>query len=251
MSVLALDLGGTTVKAALVDKDGTLLAEHRVPSGERAGLATWRQAALHAATSLLAGAAEPPVAMGLSVPGAVDPQTCTLLDLVDRLPEGNGLDLRRCFVDLGLPTWADCDSRAGLRAERRWGLARGVDNVALLTIGTGLGGAVLCAGRPPGSDPVLAGVQIGHFTIDVTGTRCVCGNRGCGETLVSGPALVRRARQLGLDAADAAAVFACDAVADRAAMAAVEEFIDALAAIVVTVIHAYQPDLVVLAGGVL
>jgi glucokinase len=251
--VLGLDLGGTEVKAALVEETGNVLVQRRAASGERGGVASWRDTALAAARSVRA-ATPPggePAALGLSVPGAVDPARAVLVDLVDRLRSGGEIDLALAFSALGLPVLADNDARAALAAERRWGVARGADDVVMLTIGTGLGGAALVGGTAPGADPVLAGNQLGHLSIDLDGDRCVCGNRGCAELLASASGLVALAARAGLEAADAKAVLAADEAGDERARAAVDRFLVALAAAVVNAVHAYQPALVVLGGGVM
>lgn len=250
--VLAVDCGGTEIKAGIVCRDGLVRAPHRLASREREGLTAWAAAVMTAARRSLADWTGPaPVRLGLSVPGAVDPATATLVDLVTRLPEGKQAPLAQLFAPLGLPVAADNDARAALLAERRWGAARGVDNLVLMTVGTGLGGAALVDGRAPGGDPLLAGSQIGHLSIDLDGELCVCGNVGCAERRASGPGLVRLAAARGLGAEDAAAVFAAFRDGVPAAARAVEDFTDALAAAVVNAIHAYQPEVVVLGGGVL
>lgn len=249
--VLAVDCGGTEVKAGIVSAAGLVAAERRLASGEGEGLTAW-SAAINAAAgqSLAAWSGEPPARLGLSIPGAVDPVEVTLVDLVARLPEAKRTPLAELFAPLGLPVLADNDARAALLAERRWGVGRGIDDLVMLTVGTGLGGAALVAGSAPGGDPLLAGAQLGHLTIDLQGDPCVCGNRGCAERRASGPGLVRLAREQGLSLPDAAAVFEADGKGVPGATAAVEEFTAALAAAVVNAIHAYQPALVVLGGGV-
>lgn len=247
--VLALDLGGSFVKAGLVAPSGTVVAERRLPSGESGGLASWRTAAL-AALHDLPRHGDAPVALGISLPGAVDAARGVLVDLVDRLPAGAGLGVASLFDEFGLPVFIDNDAKAALRAERRWGGAQSAEDVVLLTIGTGLGSAALVGGRPPGADPVLGGNQLGHLTVDLDGARCVCGNRGCAELTVSAGGLVAAGRRAGITASDAAAIFAADAQGDIRARRVVERFIEGLAATVVNAVHAYQPALVVLAGGV-
>lgn len=250
--VLALDLGGTQLKAAVVDADGSVSDERRCPAREHGGVEQWSAAALELAGQVAAAwPGTPAAALGLSVPGAVDPQACTLVDLVDRLPSDEPVALDRVFSPLGLPVFADNDARAALAAERRWGLARDVGSVVIFTVGTGLGGAALVDGRPPSGDRLLAGIQLGHLSVDLSGPRCVCGNRGCVELWASGPGIVRLAAEEGLAATDVAAVLAAADSKDPAAARALERFCLALAVGVVNAIHAYQPDLVVLAGGVL
>jgi glucokinase len=248
-AVLALDLGGTVLKAGVVDEHGTTLIHRSAPAGEAKGVAGWLAAVHEIAAGVLADSAVQPVATGVSVPGAVDASSGRLLDLVARLDVGeDGVDLGAALVELGLPVFADNDARAALAAERRWGVARGSDHVAMLTLGTGVGGAVVIDGAPPGTD-VLAGNQIGHFTIDLHGEPCVCGNRGCADTLASATGLLRLAAQRGRSYSDGAAVFAAAARGDDTARGAVEQFTAALTALVVTVIHAYQSEIVVIGGG--
>lgn len=254
MSWLGLDLGGTLVKAGVVDHTGRILSQATVPSAEAAGTDAWTQAGLEAARTAVAAlpvGTEPPRAVGLAVPGAVDPRRAVLVDLVARLDAGNGIDLKAAFADLALPVVADNDARAALVGERRWGAAAGIDDVVLITLGTGMGGAALVDGVAPGADRVLAGNQIGHFTVDLDGALCVCGNRGCAETIASARGLVRLATEAGLDAPDAAAVFNAALAGDDLAQGLVDRFTAALTAAIVTAIHAYQPDLVLLAGGMM
>lgn len=251
-AVFAVDLGGTHIKAAVVTADGTVEDELRSPAREHGGVEAWSAAAVETARQALAAHSGPvPAALGLSVPGAVDTRACTLVDLVARLPSDQPVALDRMFAPLGLSAFADNDARAALAAERRWGLAQGVDSVVVFTVGTGLGGAAVIDGRPPSGDRLLAGIQLGHLSIDPSGPRCVCGNVGCVELWASGPGIVRMAAEEGLPGTDVTGVLAAAGSGDPAATRVLDRFNVALATAVVNAIHAYQPDLVVLAGGVL
>jgi glucokinase len=249
-AVLALDLGGTVLKAGVVDESGTVLSTTTRPSCEERGVEAWVASALEAAAEAIERSPVEPVALGLSVPGAVDVGARRLVDLVDRLPS-DGIDLAAAFAPLGLPVAADNDAKAALAAELRWGGLRDVGNLVVLTIGTGIGSAALIGGSEPGGDPVLAGNQLGHVTLELDGKRCICGNFGCAETVASATAMVDSARAVGLDVGDAAGVFAARDAGDPEAGKVITRFVRALAATVVNAIHAYQPDAVVLTGGVM
>ena len=248
---LGLELGGTMVRAGIVDDTGKVLARAAAPSREKDGPGPWLEAGLGAARLVLEQRHRDdpePGAIGLAVPGAVDSERTLLVDLVARLDAGAGIDLAEGFSLLGLPVAADNDARAALAGEMRWGAARDVDNVVLITLDTGMGGAVLVNGLSPGGERILAGNQIGHFTVDLDGPPCVCGNRGCAETSASATGLLRLGFERGVSASDALGVFEAEIGGDMAAHDAVNRFIDALTATIVTAIHAYQPDLVLLAG---
>jgi glucokinase len=239
-AVLALDLGGTSFKAATVTDDGIVSGYRTAPSAESAGLEGWLDAALALARD---GFDAPVTAIGLSVPGAIDPRSGTLLGIGARLDAGDGVSLPEAFAEFELPVFADNDARAALAAERRFGAAKGCDDAVMLTLGTGLGGAVVIRGDAAGGEAVMAGSQIGHFTIAVDGPPCTCGNRGCAEVFASATGLRRLAAVAGVDITEARDAFAIPAVVDT--------FTEALAATIVTAIHAYQPEIVVLGGGLM
>lgn len=242
VAVLALDLGGTSFKAAVVDDDGAVTGYRTAPSAESAGVEAWLDTATELARSTLLDRTVG--AVGLSVPGDVDSGSGTLVGIGDRLDVGAGIALPQAFGEFGVPVFAGNDAGAALAAERRFGAAQGADNVVMFTLGTGLGGAAVVDGRP-------AGDQIGHFTVEIDGAPCVCGNRGCADTLVSATGIARLSREAGLDAPDVAAVFGAARDGNGRACQVVDQFTNALAAVIVTAIHAYQPDLVVLAGGLM
>jgi glucokinase len=249
-SVLGIDLGGTEFKAGVVTEAGKVIAEARVPSAEKEGASSWVAAGIAAARKVLGSTDVVPAALGLSIPGAVDPEKSVLIDLVARMPDGAGLQLKEAFAELGLPVAADNDARAALAAELRWGAAVGRNDVVLITVGTGLGGAALVRGMAPGGDPVLAGNQLGHLTIQLGGAKCVCGNTGCAETVASSVGIARMADEAGLVEAEPRRLFAMEATDDRAA-SVIAKFLEGLGATVVNAIHAYQPELVLLGGGIM
>jgi glucokinase len=247
---LGIDLGGTTVKAGVVGSDGSIMSWVTRPSGERHGPKAWAETGIEAAAETLDRTDARPAAIGISVPGAVDVRRAVLLDMAARLP-GTEVDLAALFAVLGLPVRADNDANAALAAERRWGGHGSAENLVLLTIGTGIGSAVVVGGAPLGSGRPLAGNLAGHLTIEPDGAPCICGNRGCGETVASASALIAAARNRGVEVADAAEVFDAESGGNEDAAEVVRRFLDGLATIVVNAIHAYRPEVVVLAGGVM
>ena len=97
-------------------------------------------------------------------------------------------------TEFGVPVRCVNDGAAATLAEWRFGAARGLDDVVGITLGTGVGSGVVVGGRPFETSNLGNGVSVGHFTIQTGGRLCLCGNRGCAETLVSANAVVGRLR---------------------------------------------------------
>ncbi|MEZ4596006.1 MAG: ROK family protein [Chloroflexota bacterium] len=145
----------------------------------------------------------------------------------------------------------------------RFGAARGRQDVVGLTIGTGVGAGVVVGGRLLVSRHLGAGISFGHATIEVGGRTCLCGSVGCVETRVAATAIVGRLRDYVARKvpSSVATRFEQDPVpsrsrrssrvrdGDRVALEVMAEFRRDLGATIVTAIHAYDPELVVLAGG--
>ncbi len=130
-------------------------------------------------------------ALGLGVPGLVNPQTGRVVISSD-IPSVVREDLRASLAQAtGLPIALDNDANAGALGEYVAGAGRGSRNMFYVTIGTGIGGALILDGRLWRGASGFAG-EFGHITIDPEGVECACGNVGCLETVASAPNIVRR-----------------------------------------------------------
>jgi len=177
---IGIDIGGTHIRAACVARDGRILARAAAPSSPDAH--TVRATCL----ALVAQVRSPSVqAIGIGVPGQVHVASRKVLSggYVDlsTLPFAESIE-----TATGLPVSIDNDATMALLGEAACGAARGRTNVVMLTIGTGIGGAILNGGT------VLRGRgaagQLGHLTVDPQGRPCVCGRTGCVETVwAAGP----------------------------------------------------------------
>ncbi len=193
--VVGADIGGTKTAILVVDADGTVLARSIAPTAVGApDQAADSIASLVAAVLEEANVgADDVAALGVGVPGRVDPERghVTLavnLDWHD-LPLGPRLEAR-----LGIPTVLENDVRAAALGIHRRRLFGEVESLALLAIGTGISAGVVLQGTLHRGALGLAG-EIGHAIIEPEGTRCACGNRGCFEAVAAGPAIVARTRQ--------------------------------------------------------
>jgi glucokinase len=186
--VLGLDLGGTKC-LGLAMADGQVLAEHRRPTpttgAEVVGVIA------DVAEALIAQVGEP-AAVGVGAPGLVD--RGGVLRAAPNLPGGEELAVGPLVAArLGRPVVVDNDATCAAWGERVAGAARGIDDVVVVTLGTGIGGGIIVGGRLMRGANGFAG-EIGHMVVDPDGPPCPCGHRGCWERFASGTGLGRLAR---------------------------------------------------------
>lgn len=237
---VAVDVGGTEMKCALVGRDGVPRHRERHPTAGRPDL-------VGAILDVLRGLAEraratgyTPVAAGLVVPGIVDEARGVAVKAAN-VPLRD-VPLRDLAADrLGLPAALGHDVRAGALAEARLGAARGADNVLFVPVGTGVAAAYVRAGT------VLTGGgaagELGHVVVRPGGPVCGCGARGCLEAVASAAAIARRA---GTPAPD---VVARAAAGDERAAAVWRDAVEALADGLAAAQALLDPDVVVVGGG--
>ncbi len=249
--VIALDVGGTGMKCALVRPDGTVHHAERHPTPAARGPEAVTAAILDVAAGL-AGKARAdgldPVAAGVAVPGVVDEENgvavwssnvgfrdVPLRDLVS--------------AHLGVPAALGHDVRVGGVAEARLGAGRGRRHVLFVAIGTGIAAAHVVDGRAFAGAHGAAG-EVGHVIVRPGGPPCGCGARGCLEAVASASAIGRRYAGLsGITDAAAFDVAARAAAAEPLATAVWTEAVEALADGLLTAQALYDAGIVVLGGG--
>ncbi|MCU1377485.1 MAG: glk [Acidimicrobiales bacterium] len=191
MRSIGLDVGGTKVLGVVVDVSGTVLDEHRVLTPSTDGVLL--VAAMAEVVTVLHDRHGEVATVGAGVAGLITRDGMARfspnLSGVVELPVAALLS-----EAVGLPVALDNDATCALRAEHRRGAARGVDDVALVALGTGVGGAFILDGELRRGASGFAG-EIGHMVVDVGGVPCVCGRRGCWERYASGTGLGRMGRE--------------------------------------------------------
>ncbi|MGW7332190.1 ROK family protein [Streptomyces sp. NPDC054840] len=251
--VIALDVGGTGMKAALVADDGTLLHEARRATGRERGPDAVVETIQDFAADLLETGRErfgrPASAAGVAVPGIVDAENGIAVYAANL--GWRDVPMRALLGDRlgGIPVALGHDVRTGGLAEGRIGAGRGADRFLFVPLGTGIAGAIGIAGRIEAGAHGYAG-EIGHIVVRPGGPACGCGQRGCLETLASAAAVSRAwAAASGdpqADAADCAkAVASGDARAQEVWLAAVGALADGL----VTAITLLDPRTLIIGGG--
>jgi glucokinase len=183
------------------------------------------------------------------------------MDHFGKFGDASQLDLRAWAMEcLGLPLVIDNDARMALIGEWQYGAGRGCDNLAVITLGTGLGASVAIEGRVLRGVHGQAGILGGHLTVRYGGRPCVCGNVGCSEAEASTWMLEKLAREREDFAAsplsrepvvDYAAAFRLAAEGDACAQALTAHSLQVWSVTAVNLIHAYDPEKVVLCGGIM
>lgn len=195
---LGVDLGGQSVKLAIVDSEGGLHQKRQVAiDASRDARTLTRQIIEEIQTSLANAAAARlgPRAVGMVMPGYMDRQR-SRLTFSANLRSLSGSNLLQDLRDaIPLPMAFDADSNAAALAESRFGVGRGVGRLIVAVIGTGIGAGVVIDGKILRIREHIAG-SLGHVIVNATGPRCRCGGRGCVEAYASGPALERRASEV-------------------------------------------------------
>ncbi|WP_428963318.1 ROK family protein [Micromonospora fluostatini] len=255
---VALDVGGTGMKCALVRPDGTVVHAERHPTDAGRGPEAVVATILDVAEGLAARAHATgfaPVAVGIAVPGVVD---STRGVAVWSANVGfRDVPLRDLAVArLGLPTALGHDVRVGALAEARLGAGRDAGHVLFVAIGTGIAGAHVVDGSAAAGAHGAAG-EIGHILVRPDGPRCGCGRYGCLESLASASAVARRYAELAgpeapagtAPAVDAAGVACRAAAGDPVAGRVWREAVDALADGLATGQALFDVRTIVLGGG--
>jgi glucokinase len=252
--VVALDVGGTGIKCAIVDPNGQVRLSARYATGRERGPDAVVTSLIDHAAQLVQrarAAGHTPVAVGVVVPGVVDEAAG-----VARWSANLGLRdvaLRELMTSrLGLPTRIGHDVRAGALAEARLGAGRAAARMLFVAIGTGIAGGYVVDGRVDPGAHGAAG-EIGHVAVrfGAQAPPCGCGARGCLESIASAAAIARTyaARQATGSGVDAAEVARRAAAGDADAAAVWQDAVSALADGLLAAIALYDPELVVLGGG--
>ncbi|NOT61307.1 MAG: ROK family protein [Acidobacteria bacterium] len=190
---IGIDLGGTNIKAALVNLDtGEITHATSIPTdaheGHDAVIARMAQLALDIIAQ--SGQQKPDIGgIGVGIPGLLDLEHGLTLFLPNLPGQWRSVPIRAELSEqAGLPVAILNDARSATMGEWKFGAGRGVDSCALYTLGTGIGGGLILNGELYLGIGGAAG-ELGHISVDLNGPRCNCGSRGCIEAMASGPAI--------------------------------------------------------------
>lgn len=270
--IVGVDLGGTNIVAGAMTADGSRhLAMRSIPTNSFVGDEGVADRIVGLVEGVILDSMEQTdcarrdfIGIGVGAPGPLDRERGIVL-VAPNLGWKDFPLAQRIQKRLNLPTTLDNDANCATFGEWWQGAARGGRNVVGITIGTGIGGGLIINGALYHGSSDMAG-EIGHTTIDLNGRHCKCGNYGCLEAYASAPAIATRAREVlvreegesaipamvegNFDNITARIVYDAAKLGDPIASEIVRDTARYLGAGVANLLNIFNPDIVVLAGGV-
>jgi glucokinase len=263
MKALSLDMGGTHIGCALIE-DRRILGSTSIQSEHAQSLASMLPAIAETLNALLhSNNVQPQDCAGLAIgyPGIVDTRTAAILSTLKKYEDAPDLDLTSwASHTFGLPLRMENDARMALLGEHYAGAAQDSNDIVMMTLGTGIGGAAMMHGVLLRGAHSQAGCLSGHIPVNYKGRPCSCGNIGCAEAEAAGWSLPAIAREWpGFSHSLLAAspnlnfktLFADVLQNDAVTLAIRKHCIEVWAANAVAAIHSYDPEVVVIGGSVI
>ena len=261
---LVADVGGTRTRVALVDATGAIVVRHSAETLAREGRAAVMNRLADALEHVASERRTEIKGVGLSLASPVEPGTGVMYNPPNLGSEWHLFTPIPMLQErLSLPVYAENDATLGALGEHAFGAGRGCDNMVYMTVSTGIGGGIIIGGNLYTGTNGFGG-EIGHMTIDQNGPLDNCGNVGCLEALASGTALARMAQErieagessvmLGfaggnIEAVDARIVVQAAQQDDALAQSLMQEVGRSLASGIITLMHIFDPQLIVIGGG--
>ena len=261
MYAIGIDIGGTKIAGALVDENGQIQKELKVPTPASNPDAI-ADAVVELVNALAAGVEV--VATGVAAAGFIDADRANIV-YAPNLSWRNEPFKAKLASRLSMPVFIDNDANAAGWAEYRFGAGAGVRHMVMLTIGTGVGGAVIVDGRMLRGGFGIA-AELGHINVEPNGVLCGCGQNGCLESYGSGTALLKAAKVLAaagtpegsrlaaLEAENGSLtgveVYQAIVEGDPGAVRLLSELGSVLGRAIASITAVLDPELVVIGGGV-
>ncbi|WP_108993862.1 ROK family protein [Paenibacillus agaridevorans] len=250
MHVIGMDVGGTNIKAGIISPDGAIigLAQAATPvnQGKEAILACMEEVVGQLRNDYRGEIR----ALGIGAAGRIDRQTGTVLYATDNLPGWMGTPLKSVMeARLSLPVFVDNDVNAAALGEGWLGAGREARHYVLLTLGTGVGGALVHDGKLI-SGPRGGVGEIGHMILYPGGMACNCGQTGCLEQYASGTALNRSAKLVD-SGWDSRELLRQLELGHEQSRAVISRFVSDLATGLVSLQNLYDPELIIIGGGIM
>ncbi|AYB40014.1 ROK family glucokinase [Brevibacillus laterosporus] len=189
--IVGVDIGGTTIKIALLDPNGKIITKTQIPTPVPEGEDAIIQQMTSTIDQLMAEQGftkEEAYGIGIGVPGPVDTDTGFVYEAVNLGLKDTALKAKTEALT-GLPTYVENDANAAALGEMWCGAGQGTDNLVAITLGTGIGGGIIIDGKIVHGVKGVGG-EIGHVTVNPDGPLCNCGKKGCMERYGSATAII-------------------------------------------------------------
>jgi len=258
---ISVDLGGTNIRAACGTADGQIAARTSCLTRAEEGKAAVIERIIQAIRQVWPKD-ESVCAIGISAPGPLDPWRGVIIKAPNLY--WSNVPLRDIIAEtFHVPVRLGNDANLAALAEYRFGAGRGHDDMIYLTLSTGIGSGVICGGRLLLGAKGLA-AELGHISVDMNGPRCNCGSIGCVEAIAAGPAIARSATARiaagerstiadlvngDLSRISAKTVGQAAQSGDPLACSVVREAGRAIGAAIVSLLHAFNPSIIICGGG--
>ena len=193
-----IDVGGTNIKFGLFYPDGKIIFKEQRPTMADKGAVPLMHLITNIAERLIMHASEDELEvsyLGVGTPGSIDFKTGQVLGQTPHIPGWEGMEIGENLRErLNMPVWVDNDVNSMSLAELRYGAAVGANSAVCVTVGTGVGGAVIIDGKLVRGHTHSAG-ELGHMTINFDGPLCKCGKKGCVEAYCSTSAIIAKTKK--------------------------------------------------------
>ena len=265
--ILAIDLGGTRIRAAHVSPNLAVACRRAVDTDDEEGVEAVIDRICRLATEVLADARSAdltaPAGIGIASPGPLDPWRGVVVAPPNLAGWRDVPLVERVEAAVGLPAFLERDTNVAVMAEWRHGAARGADDVIYVTVSTGIGGGIVLGGRPLIGKDATAG-EVGHVTVELDGPICGDGSPGHAEAIGSGTAIAREGRDLlakGLaprlaalvtDPGQVSAALVARAAedGDAACRAVLDRAWTAIGAMCASLVNVLNPEVIVVGGSI-
>jgi glucokinase len=253
-------MGGTKIKLGLIH-EGTIIAQASLAASSHINLTTRLAELADKVDELLAGHNAEPIGIGIAFPGIIDNIRFKVLSKYVKYPDAQKVDFSKwARARWDIPVAVENDAKAALLGEWQFGNGKRANNLVLITLGTGVGSAVMIDGRVLSGRNFIAGNLGGHMTINVHGSECNCGNIGCLETEGSTWALTNEvknapefpnsslSKEPGIDFKN---LFEHAAQGDPLAIQVRDKCMKAWSLGIISLIHSFDPEKIVIGGGIM
>ena len=245
---IAIDMGGTKTEIMLTENDPFKIIERkRVPTNREKGYSYILE---NLANLILAyrNKCQTAPLIGMGIPGTISPKTGLVRNANTTCLIGKPLktDLEK---RIGLPVYIENDANCFALSEALYGAGKGYENVMGIIMGTGMGGGLILSGKLWGGRQGIAG-EFGHSSINFNGLKCWCGQKGCLEMYLSGPAIEENYKNISGQKLSVEEIYGRYTSQESAAETAMNDLLDHFSRGMANLIACFDPDIIVIGGGV-